>query len=69
MRKEGLGGVLLTFAGHLALTTMLLAGLGRLGAPPVAAKALAQLVGYLTTFAAVDFVLLRRASRDCSAIS
>ena len=68
MRKEGSGWVLATFAGHLALTTILLAGLMRLGAPPLAAKALAQLCGYLTTFAAVDSVLLRRAARDCPAI-
>ena len=69
MRKEGTGAVLGTFAGHLVLTTILLGALVRLGAPPVLAKALAQLAGYLTTFAAVDDVLLRRASRDCTAIN
>jgi len=69
MRKEGVGSVIGTFAGHLALTTVLLAGLVRLGAPPLLAKALAQLAGYLTTFVAVDYVLLRRASRDCPAVN
>jgi len=51
------------------LTTILLAGLMKLGAPPLVAKALAQLCGYLTTFVAVDSVLLRRAARDCPAIN
>jgi glycosyltransferase involved in cell wall biosynthesis len=69
MRKEGTGAVLVTFAGHLALTTVLLAGLVRLGAPPVPGKALAQLTGYLVTFVAVDAALLRRAARDCTAIN
>jgi len=69
MRKEGAVSLLATFAGHLALTTMLLAGLIRIGVPPIVAKGLAQLIGYLTTFVAVDYVLLRRASRDCPAIN
>ena len=69
MRQEGSGWVLATFAAHLALTTILLAGLMKLGAPPLVAKALAQLCGYLTTFVAVDSTLLRRAARDCPAIN
>ena len=54
MRNEGRARCLVTFAGHLVLTTVLLAGLVRLGAPPVPGKALAQLTGYLGTFIAVD---------------
>jgi len=69
MRKEGTVSVLAAFVAHLAVTTMLLMLLTRLGTPPIAAKALAQLVGYLTTFVAVDYVLLRRATRDCPAIN
>ena len=43
-----------TFAGHLALTTMLVGTLDGARAPALVAKALAQLCGYLTTFVAVD---------------
>ena len=63
VRREGLGWVLLTFGGHLALTTALLGAFVSLGVPPIAAKAVAQLVGYLVSFAAVDHVLLRRVAR------
>jgi glycosyltransferase involved in cell wall biosynthesis len=59
-RREGLGWCLVAFGGHLALTTMLVAALASLGVPPILAKAIAQLAGYLGTFAAVDQVLLRR---------
>ena len=61
-RGEGLGWCLLTFAGHLALTTGLVGTLSGLGIPAILAKAAGQLVGYLGTFAVVDRVLLRRVS-------
>jgi hypothetical protein len=57
-----LGWCLLTFAGHLALTTGLVGTLSGLGIPAILAKAAGQLVGYLGTFAVVDRVLLRRVS-------
>jgi hypothetical protein len=60
IRHEGLGSVALAFAGHLALTTSLVAIAVKAGVPPIPAKAGAQLVGYLATFGAVDYVLLRR---------
>jgi glycosyltransferase involved in cell wall biosynthesis len=60
IQHEGLGSVALAFAGHLALTTSLVAIAVQAGMPPIVAKAGAQLVGYLATFAAVDYVLLRR---------
>ena len=63
VHREGRGWVLLAFGGHLALTTVLLGLLIGLGLPPIAAKAPAQLVGYLVSFAAIDHVLLRRVSR------
>jgi glycosyltransferase involved in cell wall biosynthesis len=59
-RAEGLGWYLLTFGGHLGLTTSLLAIGSAVGLPSMLAKALAQLIGYLTTFAIVDQVLLRK---------
>jgi hypothetical protein len=56
-----LGWYLLTFGGHLGLTTSLLAIGSAVGLPSIIlAKALAQLIGYLTTFAIVDQVLLRK---------
>jgi hypothetical protein len=60
IRHEGIGWVALAFAGHLALTTSLLAIAVKAGIPPIPAKAGAQLVGYLASFGAVDYVLLRR---------
>jgi hypothetical protein len=60
IRHEGLGAVVLAFAGHLALTSSLLAIAVKAGIPAVPAKAGAQLVGYLASFGAVDYVLLRR---------
>jgi glycosyltransferase involved in cell wall biosynthesis len=63
MRHEGAGWVVVAFLGHLALTTSLLAALVRLGLHPIVAKAGAQLVGYLTSFAVIDYTLLRRVWR------
>ena len=63
VRREGLGWCLLAFGGHLAATTTLVVTLVGLGVQPILAKAAAQLVGYLGTFAAVDHVLLARMSR------
>jgi glycosyltransferase involved in cell wall biosynthesis len=64
-RAEGSGWCLLTFGGHLGLTTSLLAIASAVGLPSVLAKALAQLLGYLTTFAIVDQVLLRKSRLSC----
>jgi hypothetical protein len=60
VRDQGLGWCLLAFAGHLALTTVLVGGLSQLGVPAILAKAISQLVGYLATFRLVDRVLLTR---------
>jgi glycosyltransferase involved in cell wall biosynthesis len=59
-RDQGLGWCLLAFGGHLAITTALVAGLARLGALVILAKGMAQLAGYLATFAVIDRVLLGR---------
>jgi glycosyltransferase involved in cell wall biosynthesis len=63
VRREGLGWCLLAFGGHLGATTLLVVALVGLGMPPILAKAAAQLVGYLGSFAAVDHVLLGRVTR------
>jgi glycosyltransferase involved in cell wall biosynthesis len=60
IKAEGVGWCLLAFGGHLAVTTTLVAALAGMGVPPVLAKAVAQLVGYLGSFAIVDRVLLGR---------
>jgi glycosyltransferase involved in cell wall biosynthesis len=65
-RREGLGWCLLAFAGHLAVTTTLVVAFVGFGVQPILAKAAAQLVGYLGTFAVVDHVLLRRVSQSTS---
>lgn len=57
---EGAGSCVAAFVGHLAVTTGLVAMLTAARVPPLAAKAAAQLAGYLGTFAVVDRVLLRR---------
>ena len=60
IRDQGLGWCLLALVGHLALTTALVSTVTSLGVPAILAKAVSQLVGYLTTFAMVDRVLLGR---------
>jgi hypothetical protein len=62
VRREGFGWCLLAFAGHLVVTTTLVVMLVGLGVQPILAKAAAQLVGYLGSFAAIDHVLLGRVS-------
>ena len=64
-RQEGGWSCALAFAGHLVITTALVALLTRTGGPPGAArlltaKAVAQLTGYLVSFAIVDRVMLAR---------
>lgn len=63
MEQEGAASCVAAFAGHLAITTGLVAMLTAAGVPPLVAKASAQLAGYLGTFAVVDRVLLRRIRR------
>jgi putative flippase GtrA len=60
MQQAGSGWCVLTFAGHLAVTTTLVAGLTGAGIPAIVSKLFAQLAGYLGTFAVVDHVLLKR---------
>jgi glycosyltransferase involved in cell wall biosynthesis len=63
VEREGAASCLLVFGGHLTMTTMLVATFVALGAHPVAAKAVAQLLGYLGSFAALDQILLARVFR------
>lgn len=62
MREQGTVSCVAAFVGHVTLTTMLVAGLASAGLPVILAKLLAQLAGYLGTFAVVDRVLLKRGS-------
>jgi glycosyltransferase involved in cell wall biosynthesis len=57
VREEGLGWCAAALFGHLALTTLLLVALMGVGFHSALAKALAQLAGYLTSFAIVDRLL------------
>ena len=63
-RAEGLGRCLLVFVVHLTVTTGLVVAFVAMGAHPLPAKAAAQLLGYLGTFAAVDTALLGRAFQE-----
>ena len=67
MRDEGTVSCVAAFVGHVTLTTMLVAGLTSAGLPVILAKLLAQLAGYLGTFAIVDQVLLKRGAMSGSA--
>jgi putative flippase GtrA len=60
VRHEGLGSCAMAFVGHLSVTTLVVLALTGGGVPAVLGKAVAQLVGYLGTFAVVDRVLRRR---------
>jgi hypothetical protein len=60
MRQEGAASCVAAFGGHMAVTTALVALLSGGGVPALPAKMIAQLAGYLGTFAVVDRVLLRR---------
>ena len=64
VKYEGLVWWLLVFGGHLTVTTLLVAGFVWIGMHPIPAKAAAQLLGYLGTFAAVDAALLARLFGD-----
>jgi hypothetical protein len=61
--REGPASCLLVFGAHLTITTTLIATFVALGAHTLAAKAVAQLLGYLGSFAAIDLVLLNRVFR------
>lgn len=63
VQREGPASCLLVFGAHLTTTTTLVATFVALGAHTVLAKALAQLLGYLCCFAAIDLVLLTRVFR------
>jgi glycosyltransferase involved in cell wall biosynthesis len=63
-KAEGPGWCLLVFVVHLTVTTALVIAFVGMGAHPVMAKAAAQLLGYLGTFAAVDTALLGRTFQE-----
>jgi hypothetical protein len=63
VQREGPAQCLLAFGAHLTVTTALVGAFVSCGAPPIAGKAAAQLLGYLGSFAVIDRVMLNRVFR------